>query len=117
MSHRTWIYHPSEEPRVIDQADYDQYYAQGWRDSPASFANVAAFGINPDDPVAVQQVGDAVQGVADALNGALNLNEMEKDEILLYAETHFNRDLSPQKLGLNALRAKVQAMVDGHGDG
>ena len=82
MSSKRWIYHETEKPKIIDSDKYESFYDDGWRDSPACFIKVADFDVDPDDDVAVQNLGDTVQGVVDALNGALNLDEMPVEETL-----------------------------------
>ena len=115
MGHRTWIYHKTEEPKIIDSDDRESFFEQGWRDSPAPFIKLADFDVDPDDQVAVQQLGDSVQGVADALNGALNIGEMDKDELIEYASESYGKDLDGRK-GVKKLRVDVQAMIDGNSE-
>lgn len=113
MGFRTWIYHETEEPQIIDSDEYEGYEADGWRDSPAPFIKIADFNVDADDQVGIQQLGDSVQGVADQLNGALNINEMDNDELEDYAIEHFGIDID-KRLKVKANRKAVQAMIDGN---
>ena len=114
---KTWIYHKTKEPMVINDDDMEEYHAEGWRDSPAPFLDIKDFGITADDKMAVQQLGDTVQGVCDNLNGALNIGKMKTLELEEYAKTHYNVDVNPSgKRGAKRVRAEVQALVDGKSD-
>lgn len=90
---RTWIYHKTEEPKIVYQHQVQDYYDKGWADSPARFAKLKDVGIDETDPIQVQQFGESMAGVKDALNGALNLEDMTKRELVDYAKKHFNTKL------------------------
>lgn len=108
-----WMYHKTEEPKIVEnEEDFDTLKADGWRESPAPFINIKNFNIDPDDAVGIQQLGDTVQGVADALNGAIQLDQMDKDQLEDYAQEHFGVDLDRRK-GVKKLRAEVQTLIDG----
>lgn len=35
MSHPCWVYHDTEDPKVVDSDDQERLLAEGWRDHPA----------------------------------------------------------------------------------
>lgn len=110
-----WMYHKTENPKIVHSEDEKQkHYDEGWRDSPAPFINIKDFNVDPDDSSAIQQLGDAVQGVADSLNGALQLENMDKEGLEEYAKEHYGKDIDRRK-STKKLRAEVQAMIDGNG--
>jgi hypothetical protein len=115
MGHRDWIYHDTEQPKIIDSDEMESYKEDGWRESPAPFIKIADFDIDPDDSVGIQQLGDTVQGVTDALNGALNIDEMDKDQLEEYALENFGIDLDKRK-NEDKLRDEVRAMIDGNSE-
>ncbi len=90
---KLWIYHKTEEPIIINDDEADSYYKKGWKDSPASFIKTTEFNVDPDDNVAVQQLGEAFEGVKDMANGALNLSSMSAKELDKYAKDNFNKKL------------------------
>ena len=112
MGNRTWIYHTTEEPKIIDADDKESFYEDGWCDSPAEFINLKDMGVDPDDVIAVQQLGDTVQGIVDSLNGALNLDEMNMMDIVKYASDHFGMELDIKK-DISELRAEVLDAING----
>jgi len=112
MGFRTWIYHETEEPKIIDSDDFEQYEKNGWADTPAKFIKLDDFGVDPDDHISVQQLGDAVEGVAKSLNGALNIWKMDKDELEEYAREHYGTELDKRQK-LKTLRKQVQVLIDG----
>ena len=111
MSQR-WIYHKTEEPKIIEDEEFESYEKKGWKDSPAYFIKLPDVGVDPDDAMAVQNFGDAVEGVKDSLNGALNIEEMDKDKLEEYAREHFGTELDKRQK-LKTLRKQVQSLIDG----
>lgn len=112
MGERTWIYHKTEAPKIIDSDDMESYHDEGWRESPAPFIDIKDFGIDADDSVGIQQLGDMVQGVADSLNGALNLDEMSADQLREYALDHYGKHLD-ERSRAKTLRRQIREMIDG----
>ena len=107
---KQWIYHKTKVPKIIDSIDFEVKKALGWSDTPADFINIADFGADADKQNQVQQLGEAIQGVRDAANGALNFEIMSKKELESYAKKHFNTDLDRRKTA-KYLRASVRNMV------
>ena len=70
---RTWIYHATKKPKVIKSDEFELFESQGWADSPAKFAKIVDFGVDEDNAQQVQALGEAIDGVKDAANGALNI--------------------------------------------
>jgi len=85
---KCWIYHPDHEPKIVNSDDAEEWYSDGWFDSPAKFIKTTDFGIDPEDEAAVQGLGEAIEGVKNAANGALNIGKMSLDEIAEYALEH-----------------------------
>ena len=83
MKYRTWIYHKTEEPKIVFSDEVESYFKEGWADTPAKFIEL------PENDLAAQNTIDAVKGVTESLNGALNLDEMTKAELVKYAKKHF----------------------------
>lgn len=90
---KCWIYHVTEEPQIVDADEAQSYYDDGWADSPANFIKTTDCGVDPDDEIGVQALGEAVEGVKDMANGALNLEEMKPKQLKAYAKTHFNKEI------------------------
>ena len=109
---RRWIYHATEEPKIIENEKFEAYEEKGWKDSPAYFIKLPDVGVDPDDHMAVQQFGEAVEGIKDSLNGALNINEMDKNDLEEYAREHFGTELDKRQK-LKTLRKQVQALING----
>ncbi len=86
--YKTYIYHATEEPKVVFEDEAQVYYDAGWADTPAKFIKL------PDDPIEVQQLGEAIEGVKDSVNGALNLENMSKRELIAYGKKHFGAQLN-----------------------
>jgi len=106
---KRWIYHETKQPRIINNSEYEQYEPLGWADSPAQFIKIESLGIDKEDSEKAQQALDAVAGVVESLNGALNLGSMSKNELEDYAKEHFGVDIDRRK-NIKALRAEVSRL-------
>lgn len=109
---KQWIYHKTKEPKVIDSNEFETMKALAWSDTPADFILISDFGIDGDDASQVQVLGEAIQGVKDAANGALNINSMNKKELEDYAFTHFNVELDRRR-SIKKLREEVKNLIKG----
>ena len=110
---RSWVYHETEEPKIILNSEFEEYEKEGWKDSPIYFVKTTDFGVDSDDDVKVQQLGDAIEGVKESLNGALNIDRMNETELMEYADKHYQIDINPsRKRKLPRLKREVQALID-----
>ena len=120
MSFRMWIYHAKKEPKIIDSDDLEEFEDDGWADSPAKFLDLKTFGVDKGDELGIQQIGDSVEGVKNSLNGALNLDQMDKFELDAYAKEHYEMDYDLRKYrgekGLKRLRLDVRALTEAEYD-
>lgn len=106
-----WIYHATEEPKIVEAEEAQSYYDDGWKDSPRYFIKTTDFDVDPDDVIKVQQLGESIEGVKDMLNGALNLGDMSGKELLEYAEVNFGKKLKGKT---KAARVKeIKKLIDG----
>lgn len=116
-----WIYHETAKPIVVKADEAQGYYDTGWADSPAKFIKYEALGINKEkidagdeeETEKAQQALDMVEGITDSLNGALNVDGMDKDELACYTEEHFGEKLDKRK-SLKTLLKKAKRLI--HGD-
>lgn len=109
-SFKQWIYHKTKSPKIIDSNDFETQKALGWSDTPADFITISDFGIDGNDPSQVQVLGEAIQGVKDAANGALNIDSMNKKELEDYAFDHFSVELDRRR-SVKKLREEVKNLV------
>ena len=108
---KQWIYHATKKPKIIDSDNFESRKAEGWADSPAQFIKLETLGIEKDDTVKAQQALDMVAGVAESLNKALNLNNMNKNELEDYAKEHFGVDIDRRR-SVKSLRKVVKALAE-----
>jgi hypothetical protein len=111
-TYKTWIYHATNEPKIINSDEFKGYSDDGWSDTPATFAKIKDFGIDEEDPSAVQVLGEAIEGVKNRINGELNISVMKKRELEDYAREHFNVELDCRR-NLKTLRAEVKVLIEG----
>ena len=107
---KMWVYHATKKPKVINSDEFEVLSRLGWTDSPAQFMKLADFNIAPDDKAAIHQFGETIDGVKNAVNGALNIVTMSKKELQAYAKKFFAIDIDKQKT-IKSLRDEVKEMA------
>ena len=116
---KRWIYSETKEPRIIDDSEFDKFEALGWADSPARFLKLETIGISQakiddgdtEEYSKAQEILDVVEGVTDSLNGALNLDSMNKQELEDYAKEHFGVDLD-RRFKPDKMVKKIRALME-----
>jgi len=104
---RCWIYHEVENPKIVNADEAQDFYDDGWKDSPRYFIKTTDFDVDPDDVIKVQQLGESIEGVKDALNDALNLKEMSAKELLEYADVNYGKKLKGKTKALRIREIEV----------
>jgi hypothetical protein len=107
---KRWVYHSELAPKIILDSQFDEHEADGWADSPAKFAKIVDFGVDEDNEKQVQALGEAIEGVKNAANGALNIETMTKQQLEDYTKIHFDVDIDRRKT-LKVLRKQVNELV------
>lgn len=108
---RMWIYHRYGQPVVIKKENYHHHEDNGWYESPIPFVKITDFGINPNDSMSVQALADSINGVCDYLNGQLNLDCMSKQELIDYADRHFDKKL-PMKMRRETMIKRICRLLE-----
>ena len=111
----TWVYHATNDPKIINNSEYTDYFDKEWRDSPACFLNLKTLGIDkdlidkkdPDETAKAQQALEAVEGVVQSLNNQLNIDVMNKNQLEAYILEHYSIDLDKRKT-LKQLRKQAK---------
>lgn len=117
---RRWVYHETEQPKIIHDSEFEQYESEGWKSTPAAFLTYDDVGIDKDAAIEGdmgeimkgQQVKDAIDGVSEAVNGMLNLEIMTKVQLVEFAEKHLpgkvKKSLSKQAM-INKIKELYEA--------
>ncbi len=105
-----WIYNEIKDPIIIEDEEFESYEDDNWYTSPINYVNIKDQGIDVDDPTAVQKFGEAIEGVVSSLNGALNIDFMDKDELLEFASFHHGCELDYSRREAT-LRKQTYALV------
>ena len=119
--YRRWVYHETEAPKIVEEAEAEALYKDGWADSPARFLKLESVGIDQAKTDAgdeqetrkAQSVLDSVQGITESLNGALNLDDMDRGELEEYVKEHhsglkLDKRKSPENL-VKQIREHIEA--------
>lgn len=108
---KMWMYHATKDPQIISSEQREAQEALGWSDTPATFLKTTDFGVDPTDSMAVQGLGDTIEGVKNAANGAINIGIMDKNQLEKYAYQNFDIDLDRRK-GIKTLRKEVTELLN-----
>ena len=116
---KRWVYHATKSPKIINNTEFEQIQAEGWADSPAKFLKLESIGISQtkindgdeEEAAKAQQALDAVEGVKESLNGALNLKKMNKKQLEDYAKEHHGVDLD-RRLTPNKMIKQIEALME-----
>ena len=116
---KRWVYHETKKPKIVNNSEFEQMQAQGWADSPAKFIKLESLGISQEkidggdeeEAAKAQQALDAVEGVKESMNGALNLSKMSKQQLEDYAKEHFGVDLD-RRLKPNKMVKQIEALME-----
>ena len=116
---KRWIYSETKEPRVINDSEFEKFEALGWADSPAKFLKLESIGISQkkiddgdeSEKDKAQQALDVVEGIKESLNGSLNLDSMNKQELEDYAKEHFGVDLD-RRTKPDKMIKKIRALME-----
>ncbi len=92
---RAWIYNKTEEPKIVLKSEAEAYYADGWADSPAKFMTEG--GLKGAEKIPIEMQVSAIDGVKEAMNGALNLKLMTKRELAEFSAKHCGLDFKDTK--------------------
>lgn len=88
---RCFVYKKDEEPLMVYSGEEQEFYGQGWVDSPAKFDGIMEdLGVDKSDKAAVKEVKKAIKSVKDSTNDGLNLNLMSAKELKSYAKRTYS---------------------------
>jgi hypothetical protein len=88
---RAYVYHSDHDPKMVYLEDAQDYYDDGWKDSPAKCKGfLSKVGIEPDDSVGIQTMGEVSEKVKDYTNDTLNLHLKSAKELKAYAALHLH---------------------------
>lgn len=105
---KLWLYHKEKEPLIIDESEQEEFEKKGWVDSPAKFIDIKDFGVDPENSMMVQQLGETIEGIKDMANGALNLDSMKDKELKAYAFDNFGKKIKGRR---DKLISQVDALI------
>jgi len=109
---KQWAYHKSEAPKIIDSDEWETYLDAGWADTPAAFINLNDMGVDPDDPVAVQKLGEAIETIKDEVNTIANvdIDKMTRKHLIEWAQENVDI-MFPETISTKLLKKKVKEFV------
>ncbi len=103
---RKYLYAEDKKPMIVESCQE----MEGWHDSPLGFIKTTDFGVDPEDEVKVQCLGESIEGVKDYCNGMLNLSEMKMKDLREFAKTHCKKRVRAKSKP--SLIAKIRGQDD-----
>jgi hypothetical protein len=107
---KCWIYHETEDPKIVDAEEAESYYKEGWADSPAKWLNLSDC-LDMENETEVQIVGEVMQETADRANDLLNVKKAQRKDLLVMAERY---GVDAKGLNVKPLRAAVTEAINGN---
>lgn len=107
---RCYIFNKDEDPKVISCIDLEGYLDQGYEPTPLKFLKLKDHGIDSKNQIQIQELGSAINGVTQSINGALNLHLMTRKELYKYCKEHFGVKLKRTDLK-PVILAQAQSLV------
>lgn len=105
MIFKTWVYHSEHEPKIVDSDEVESLSAEGWHDSPAKCDGfLDKLEADGEDELQVQVIGEITNNMKDSVNLETNLDTLDRNEIIRFAEVRFGEDWS-KKRGLDKMIA------------
>ncbi len=87
---KMYIYHLTEQPKVIPVTDEAIWLELGWKSNPGEIPGALDhFKIDPEDSANIQTVGEAIKHFTDQMNGYLNLEEMNPKKMRSHALKYY----------------------------
>lgn len=115
MIYKTWVYHSEHEPKIVNSDEAEVLYGEGWEDSPAKCKGfLDKVGVMPDDTMSIQTVGTITENIKDAANLEINLESLDRAEMIELADKRFGEDWS-KKRGVDKMRKLAERRLNGNG--
>lgn len=110
---KAWRYHAEHEPRIFTgDEEIKSAESKGWKDSPAKCDGfLDKIGVDPDNKLQVQYVGDVSEQTAEVINLIENIDTLDREGILKLATLHFVEDWSERR-GVEKMRNAMRKLLD-----
>jgi hypothetical protein len=113
MIYKVWIYHSEHEPKIVNSDEAEKLYSEGWEDSPAKCKGfLEKVQVNEEDVLSVQAVGTITENIKDAANLEINIETLDRKELIEFAEKRFGEDWS-KKRGVEKMRKLAERNLNG----
>ena len=84
---KCWVYHKSEAPKIVDEAEAKRLYKEGWSDTPATFLDLSNQ-IDMTDDFQVQVTGEVMDEMKDRANDLLKAKSVRRKGFQALAEKY-----------------------------
>lgn len=82
---RKFLYHATKKPMIVYIEDANQYYKDGWQDTPAAFFDMKKYGVPKEKMPELHQEIDKIK---DLSNDEINLDAMDAPQLKAYADKY-----------------------------
>lgn len=113
---KTWRYHATLAPKIVEietEEEEKALEADGWYDTPAKCKGfLDKVGVDADNALQVQYVGDVVEQTAETLNLLENIDDLDKAGLLRLAKLRFTEDWSNKRMGVDKMRVAIKKRIE-----
>ena len=107
-----WVYHETEEPKIVDEKEAKELYKKGWADSPAQWLDLSKQ-VDMTNRTEVQMVGEVIQETVDRANDAIAVKKAKRKGLEKLANTY---GIGVIDQSTSQLRKEVAEAIDGNSD-
>lgn len=109
---QTWIYHRTEQPKIIDSRDLKEHLENGWAESPAEFTDLSKV-IDMGNETEVQMVGEVMDEMVTRANDALAAKTVNRKRLCDLAQKY---GVDSDEISTPNLRKLVIEAANGNSD-
>ena len=121
---KSWIYHRTKEPKIVDDLELAEYFRDGWADTPAAFNEAEESFLREEEPEPEEDLDffevefeteEEAEDTPDesficASENELSLEMMTKKELQEFCQKHFEVTL-PHRLGRDMMEERVRDLL------
>ena len=109
---KVWVYHKTEPPKIVDEAEAKKLCSLDWADSPAAFLDLSDV-IDMSNETEVQMVGEVMQETQERANDAIAVKTVRAKGLKILAEKY---GVDAVGVKVPELRKSVSEAINGDGD-
>ena len=107
-----WVYHKTEEPKIVSNEEAKKLYKLDWADTPAAFVDLSEV-VDMSNEIEVDMVGHVMDEMKQLANDAIAVKTMRGKGLASLAEKY---EVDSEGLSVPELREAVAEAINGNGE-